>query len=81
MSTPRGFRLGEGRFSVAFQKTIFAYALVLPAVVVIVGLVAYPFVFAIYVSFTDRLVGTPGKWIGFGNFRYLFNSAAFQAAA
>ena len=52
----------------------------LPAVVVVVGLVAYPFLFAIYVAFTDRLVGTAGRWIGFDNFRYLIASAAFQAS-
>ncbi len=69
------------RRSLSFQQALFGYALVLPAVLLIVGLVAYPFFFAIYVSFTDRLVGTVGKWIGFGNFRYLFNSAAFQASA
>lgn len=68
------------RFSFAVQKTIFAYLLVLPAVALIVGLVAYPFFFAIYVAFTDRLVGTAGRWIGFDNFRYLFNSAAFRAS-
>jgi ABC-type sugar transport system permease subunit len=68
------------RFTLAVQKTIFAYALVLPVVVVIVGLVAYPFVFAIYVSFTNRLIGTAGDWIGFDNYRYLLNSPAFQAS-
>lgn len=66
--------------SFAAQSTIFAYALVLPVVVVIVSLVAYPFLFAIYVSFTDRLVGTPGKWIGFDNFRYLYGAPAFRAS-
>jgi len=71
----------EPRFTLAFQKTIFAYVLILPAVVLIVGLVAYPFGFAIYVSFTDRLVGTAGRWIGFDNFRYLAGSAAFWASA
>ena len=71
----------EPRFTFAAQRTIFAYALILPALLLVVGLVAYPFVFAIYVSFTDRLVGTPGRWIGFDNFRYLLGSAAFQAAA
>jgi ABC-type sugar transport system permease subunit len=73
-------RSGAPRFTLAIQKTIFAYALVLPAVVAVVGLVAYPFFFAIYVAFTDRLIGTAGQWIGFDNFRYLINSAAFQAS-
>ena len=37
----------------------------------ILGLVAYPFLYAIYVSFTDRVVGGGGDWIGLDNFRYL----------
>jgi multiple sugar transport system permease protein len=73
--------LGGSRYSFAFRQSIFAYALVLPAIVVIVGLVAYPFFFAIYVSFTDRLVGTQGQWVGFDNFGYLFRSTAFQSSA
>ena len=77
----RAAAAAEPRFTLAFQKTIFAYVLILPVVVLIVGLVAYPFGFAIYVSFTDRLVGTAGRWIGFDNFRYLAGSAAFWASA
>lgn len=68
------------RFTLAQQTTAFAYALVLPVVALILALVAWPFLFAIYVSFTDRLVGTAGQWIGFANFRYLFGSPAFQAS-
>jgi ABC-type sugar transport system permease subunit len=62
------------------SATLFAYALVLPAVTVVVGLVAYPFLFAVYVSFTDRLVGTQGQWVGFTNFVYLAQAPAFQAS-
>jgi ABC-type sugar transport system permease subunit len=62
------------------SATLFAYALVLPAVAVVVGLIAYPFLFAIYVSFTDRLVGTQGQWVGFANFAYLAQAPAFQAS-
>jgi len=72
----RGYR----SLSFETQANIFAYALVLPALVVIVGLVAYPFFFPVYVSFTDRLIGTPGEWIGFDNFRYLFGASVFRAS-
>jgi ABC-type sugar transport system permease subunit len=68
------------RFNASLQTKIFAYALVLPAVVLIVGLVAYPFFYAIYVSFTDRVVGNDGQWIGLANFRYIAGSAQFSAA-
>lgn len=68
------------RISGAMQQKLFAYALVLPAVALILALVAYPFFYAIYVSFTDRVIGNDGQWIGFGNFRYLAGSPSFGAA-
>jgi multiple sugar transport system permease protein len=68
------------RFSAATQDVIFAYGLVLPVVLLLIGLVGYPFFYAIYVSFTDRVVGNDGQWIGFANFRYLAGAPAFSAA-
>lgn len=62
------------------RKALFAYVLVLPTVLLIVGLVAYPFFYAIYVSFTDRVIGNDGKWIGLANFRYLAQTATFHSA-
>ncbi|WDR01280.1 sugar ABC transporter permease [Devosia algicola] len=59
---------------------IFAYILVTPVVLLILGLVAYPFLFAIYVAFTDRVIGSVGNWIGFANFQYLFQTATFSSA-
>ena len=41
----------------------------LPVVLLILGLVAYPFFYAIYVSFTDQVVGNVGNWIGFDELR------------
>ncbi|MCP8940081.1 sugar ABC transporter permease [Alsobacter sp. SYSU M60028] len=71
---------GRRRWSAATQDRVFAYALVAPALLLILGLVAYPFFYAIYVSFTNRVVGNDGEWIGLGNFRYLAQSAAFSSA-
>ena len=59
---------------------IFAYLLVAPVVILIVGLVAYPFFFAIWISFTDQVIGNVGKWIGFTNFAYLSGNATFAAS-
>lgn len=64
----------------AANRNLFAYALVLPAVLLVVGLVGYPFFYAIYVSFTDRVIGNPGTWIGLDNFRYLSGSPAFLSS-
>jgi multiple sugar transport system permease protein len=58
----------------------FPYLLVAPAVLLVLGLVAYPFLYAIYVAFTNRVVGNDGVWVGFANFAYLFGTATFTAA-
>ena len=58
----------------------FAYALVAPVILLILGLVAYPFLFAIYVAFTDQVIGSVGKFIGFKNFAYLAGTATFWSA-
>ena len=62
------------------RTRLFAYALVAPVVLLILGLVAYPFLFAIWVSFTDMVVGSTGNFIGLKNFQYLAGTATFWAA-
>lgn len=62
------------------RLTVFAYLLVAPVVLLIVGLVAYPFFFAIWISFTDQVVGNVGKWIGLANFVYLSKNSTFGAS-
>jgi ABC-type sugar transport system permease subunit len=59
---------------------LFAYLLVAPAILLICGLVAYPFLFAIWVSFTDMVVGSVGNFVGFKNFEYLAGTATFYSA-
>ncbi|MCC6674961.1 MAG: sugar ABC transporter permease [Thermomicrobiales bacterium] len=61
----------------ARRNAVWGYLLVLPALVLLVGLVAYPFFYAIYISFTSRIVGDAGHWIGLDNFRYLSRTASF----
>jgi len=68
------------RFGGGFKLKLFAYALVAPVILLILGLVAYPFLFAIWVSFTDMVVGSVGNFIGFKNFEYLAKTATFWSA-
>jgi ABC-type sugar transport system permease subunit len=63
-----------------FRLSLFAYALAAPVVLLILGLVAYPFLYAIWVSFTDQVVGNVGQFIGLTNFEYLSRSATFTSA-
>ena len=67
----------EPRLSAEAQQQLFAYALVLPVMLLLVGLVGYPLFYAVYVSFTNLVVGGTGEWIGFANFRYLAQSPVF----
>lgn len=70
----------RSRIRAGMRISLFAYALVLPVVLLIVGLVGYPFFYAIYISFTDQVVGNVGQWIGFANFAYLAQTAPFWSA-
>jgi multiple sugar transport system permease protein len=49
-----------------------AWLFLAPCLLVLIGLVAYPFVSAILLSFQAKLVGSPGVWVGFSNYQELF---------
>ena len=53
------------------------YLFLLPALLVIVGLVAYPFASAIVMTFQNKTAGAPGRFIGLGNYRELLASEQF----
>lgn len=55
--------------------------LALPAVLVILGLVGYPTIASIWFSFTDRVVGQPGEFIGLANYTRLGIDPGFISAA
>ena len=59
---------------------LFPYWLSLPTLLLILGLVGFPFLFSIYISFTDRVVGGTGAFVGLKNFVYLAQNATFQSA-
>ena len=59
------------------QEHVFGYGLILPAFVLIVCLVAYPFGMAIYFSLSDYWVGSPGSFVGFENFRDILGNEVF----
>jgi multiple sugar transport system permease protein len=56
------------------------YLMVAPIVICLLLLVVYPFLFAIWISFTDRMVGSPGKFVGLANYLYLAGHSSFQAS-
>lgn len=68
------------RFGQRQSESLLGYLLVAPLVVCILVLVLYPFFFAIVISFSDRMIGAEGNFIGFGNYRYLIGQPSFIAS-
>jgi multiple sugar transport system permease protein len=62
------------------REALGGYLLVLPVCLVLLGLVAYPFVYAIVISFTSRAVGSAGEFVGLRNYRFLFGWVTFSRA-
>jgi multiple sugar transport system permease protein len=48
-----------------------AWLFLAPCLLVLIGLIAYPFVSAILLSFQAKLVGSPGVWVGVQNYQDL----------
>src|SRR5918912_4148627 len=44
------------------------WSLVAPVVVIVLSLLAYPFANAIYLSFTDSMIGKSGQFVGLQNY-------------
>src|SRR5882672_9845608 len=59
------------------QEEVFGYGLILPALALLVALVAFPFGMAIYFSLSDYWVGSPGGFVGLANFREIFANEVF----
>jgi multiple sugar transport system permease protein len=56
---------------------VLGYLLLLPAIAVLAGLIAYPFLYAIYLSLQNKPIGAPGTFVGFENFVRLWRSPIF----
>ncbi|POH74539.1 carbohydrate ABC transporter permease [Arthrobacter glacialis] len=75
-------RRSKGRRPSAIGKEArLGLLLVLPAVAVIVILIGYPTISSIWYSFTDRMVGSPGTFIGLANYTRLVTDSGFLSAA
>ena len=56
------------------------FLFVLPIVVLVLALVAYPFVYAVYLSMTRKFVGMPPVFVGFENYVRLASDGFFLRA-
>ena len=60
------------------QEHVFGYGLIVPALLLVVCLVAYPFFMAIYFSLSDYWVGSAGEFVGLENFRQILGNEIFH---
>jgi multiple sugar transport system permease protein len=72
-------RPGRRLLTLSRRNSLLGYGLVAPVVLCLLVLVFYPFAFAVWISFTDRAIGTEGNFVGLANFVYLINNPSFQA--
>ena len=71
-----------GRIATALEdERILGFVLLTPALILILVFIAYPFALGIWMSLTDKLVGSPGKFVGLGNYSKLLESDIFRTAA
>jgi multiple sugar transport system permease protein len=73
----RGEARTPGLSDVLVRDTPIAYAFVAPAFLLLLFLVAYPFVLSLWFSLSDARVGETGTFIGLENFRRLLSSSIF----
>ena len=68
------------RLSARTREALEGMGLLLPTVLLLIGLVLYPFAYAIWLALTDKSVGTAGQFVGFRNFAYVIAWPQFSAA-
>jgi multiple sugar transport system permease protein len=62
-----------------FQKdSTIAYLFVIPIILIVLGLIAYPFFNAVWLSMCRKWVGYPPRFIGLGNYIRLFYDPFFR---
>lgn len=62
------------------QERLLGYALIAPMMVVMIALLAYPFLYSLYISFTNDYVGMPPgslKFVGLANYAYVLHWPSF----
>jgi multiple sugar transport system permease protein len=68
-----GWRLGRA-------DSLQGVGLLTPTVLLLMGLVLYPFFYAIWLALTDKSVGSAGQFVGLRNFAYVIAWPQFSAA-
>ena len=79
----RRSRPGLFRRGMAASEARLAWALILPTIIIVFGLVLFPAIFSIWISFRDIGLNNlnavfHAPWVGFDNYRSVFNDFAFK---
>lgn len=62
------------------RESLGGVGLLAPTVLILIGLVLYPFFYAIWLAFSDKTVGSAGQFVGFRNFAYVLAWPQFTTA-
>jgi len=73
--------MGKIKEFIGKEEIRVGYLFVLPALALILILIAYPFILAVYFSLTDKMVGKASHFVGLKNFVELFKSDMFLRTA
>jgi multiple sugar transport system permease protein len=77
-SRSKELRFQSGKISrFLLRDRTLGYLFLAPALLVILGVVAYPFVNAVLLTFQQKTAGAPGRFIGLDNYRELLNMEVF----
>lgn len=71
------FSLGATISRLLHKDASLGYILLAPGMVFLMVMMAYPFVYAVYLSFTDKAIGTQANFVGFSNFTRLMGTTLF----
>lgn len=67
-------------FGLLKPDSLFGYFMILPALVVLSFFFAYPLIYEVYISFTDKTLSNDGDFIGFKNYIRLLDNPEFVTA-
>ncbi len=60
------------------KESSLGYILLSPGFVFLLVMMAYPFVYAVFLSFTDKAIGAPANFVGFANYTRLLGTTIFS---
>lgn len=65
------------------KESFFGYALLVPTIIIVLGLIGYPFLTSVYYSLTNKVIGMEAsevQFIGLANFKALINDRIYRKA-